>query len=298
MGRRTGAAVKTDLVFLTGDHPSFLGSKFLRARQLCAIAQKFLDGLGVKARASSKPKTASDAVVVLNKSFLAVASPEQVVALQARGNAVLADFVDRPADGYMCRVVDGFLASSYAQERSLREAFPDKPTFLVLHHADLRIPLGCADNAAARFGYFGKAYNALHLDGLASDGLCDPFDAGQFDAPDWMSRLPDYSAHYAVRARHAFDGFKPFTKGAVAAKCGAVVLAERDEETVLSLGADYPFLLSSTAYEDVRDAIVQMKEGHGGPEWGAARAAMLDLRQRTKPARIAEGLAEAFTAFR
>ncbi|HEY5411553.1 MAG TPA: hypothetical protein VIJ94_12585, partial [Caulobacteraceae bacterium] len=140
--------MKTDLVFLTDDHPSFLGSKFLRARQLSAIARKFLDGQGVTARTSSKPRTACGAVVVLNKSFLALASPEQVLALKARANAVLADFVDHPADPDLCRVVDGFLASSYAQERSLKEAFPDKPTFRVLHHADLRIPRDCASQAA------------------------------------------------------------------------------------------------------------------------------------------------------
>jgi hypothetical protein len=237
-------------------------------------------------------------VVVLNKSFLAVASPTQVVALKARGNAVLADFVDGPVDPELCQVVDGFLASSYTQERFLHAGFPDKPTFRVLHHADLRIPRDCVDSAAARVGYFGKAYNGLHLDRLSTDGLCDPFEAGQFDAPDWMSRLPEYAVHYAVRVRHDFDGFKPFTKGAVAAKCGAVVLAERDEETELNLGADYPFLLSSTDYEDVREAIIQMKASQGGPEWRLARAAMLDLRRRTKPARIAEGLAEAFATFR
>ena len=290
--------VKTELVFLTGDHRSFRGSRFLRARQLCRITQKRLDGLGVQVRTSSEPDEVSGAVVILNKSFLAVASAEQLSSLRARGNAVLADFIDHPVNPDLAQMVDGFLASSYTQERFLQAAFAKQPTFRVLHHADLRIEADCARGAQSRIGYFGQAYNGLHIEQLAADGLCDNVHAGRVEAAEWMARLPDYAIHYTVRAPQPFDGFKPFTKGAVAARCGALVLAQRDEESLLNLGADYPFLLSSTAYDDVRAAILRIRDSQDSPEWQAAHEAMRNLRVQCAPGRIARSVGRAFAAFR
>lgn len=291
--------MRTDLVFLTGDHPSFAGSRFLRARQLSRIARRGLEPLGVQASVSVSPDAVSNAVVVLNKSFLAVSAADQLSDLRARSNAVLADFVDMQPSPDLCQAVDGFLASSYRQERFLKTTYPDKPTFRVLHHADIRIRADCAAATTSGVGYFGQPYNGLHLERLAAESLCDFVYAGTVDHTGWMDRLADYAFHYAVRASQPFDGFKPFTKGAVAARCGAVILASSDEEeAVLQLGEEYPFLLASTAFEDVRDAVIRIRDSHGGPEWQAAQAAMLKVRQRSSPKRIARALGEAFAAFR
>ena len=287
--------MRKNLVFLARRDTSYQGSRFLRAAQLCEIVQALLPDLNVQAATTAED--VSDAVVVLNKSFLAAASPGQVRRLRARGNALLADFVDLRPRASLCRVVDGFLASSYAQERYLGVAYADKPTFRVLHHADPRIEAGCADGAAARVGYFGHLANGRHVKRLVAEGLCDRFFAGQPQDTQWMSRLSDYGVHYAIRAPRLFLGFKPFTKGAVAARCGAVVLVEKDEESVANLGPDYPFFVLSTAYKDVRAAVVQVRESHGGADWRAAQEAMRKLEQQCSPERIAQGLAEALAAF-
>ena len=287
--------MRKTLVFLARRDTPYQGSRFLRVAQLCRIVQELLPDLSVLATTTAED--VSDAVVILNKSFLAAAAPQQVRRLRARGNAVLADFVDLRPRASLCRVVDGFLASSYAQERFLRAAHADKPTFRVLHHADPRIEAGCADEAGARVGYFGHVANGRYVKRLAAEGLCDRFFAGQPEDTQWMSRLSDYGVHYAIRARRLFEGFKPFTKGAVAARCGAVVLVGRDEESVANLGPDYPFFAASTAYRDVRAAIVRMRESHGGSDWRAAQEAMRRLERECSPERIAQGLSEALAAF-
>jgi hypothetical protein len=287
--------VGKSLVFLASEDTPYKGTKFLRVRQLCEIAQSRLPG--VEVRAATDAQAISGAVVILNKSFLARVSPEQVRRLKARGNAVLADFIDYRPRGSICRAVDGFLASSHGQERCLRAAYPDKPTFRVLHHADPRIAAGCAEGAGPQVGYFGHFANAKHINRLAAEGLCDKFYVDLPEETQWMERLPHYGVHYAVRARKLFEGFKPFTKGVVAARCGAVVLANRDEESEASLGEDYPFFVSSTTFKDVRAAIARIRESHGRPEWRAAQAAMNRLAESCSPDRIAEGLGEAVAAF-
>jgi hypothetical protein len=282
-------------VFLTRRDTPYQGSRFLRATQLCQIVQAHLPDLDV--HTTTAADDISDSVVILHKSFLAGATPGQVLRLRARGNVALADFIDFRPRRALCRVVDGFLASSYAQERFLRAAYADKPTFRILHHADPRIEAGCAALAGPSVGYFGNRAHGRHVKRLEAEGLCERFFADRPQDTEWMSRLSDYGIHYAIRAKHLFEGFKPFTKGAVAARCGAVVLASRDEESVANLGEDYPFLVSSTAYRDVRAAILRMRESYGGPEWQAAQEAMRRLGEQCSPARIAKGLEEAVAAF-
>jgi hypothetical protein len=286
--------VRNKLVFLARSATTYHGSRFLRSTQLCEIVQAQLPDLDVQA--ATDDHEVSDAVVILNKSFLAAASPRQIQGLRARGNVVLADFVDLRPRRSLCGVVDGFLASSHTQERFLRRAYPDKPTFMIPHHADPRIEAGCAEGAAPRVGYFGHLDNARHIKRLAAEGLCDKFFVRLPEDTHWISRLSDYGVHYAVRRRKLFEGFKPFTKGAVAARCGAVVLADRDEETIASLGEDYPFFVESTAYEDVCAAIARVRESHGGPDWRAAQDALRRLDQQCSPEAIAQGLLGAMSA--
>lgn len=287
--------MRRTLVFLTRRDTPYQGSRFLRATQLRQIVEEQLPELNV--RVATAAEDVSDSVVILHKSFLAAATPKQVLDLRAGGNIALADFIDFRPRRALCRVVDGFLASSYAQERFLSAAYADKPTFRILHHADPRIEAGCADGAGPSVGYFGNRAHGRHVKRLVAEGLCDRFFADRPQDTEWMSHLRDYGVHYAIRAKHLFEGFKPFTKGAVAARCGAVVLASRDEESVANLGEDYPFLVSSTAYKDVRAAIVRMRESYGGPDWQAAQAAMRRLESQCSPERIAEGFMRAMAAF-
>ena len=74
-----------------------------------------------------------------------------------------------------------------------------------------------------RTGYFGLLRNTHCPASLA--GMIDlvGIDTARVEM-NWLDALPSYNCHWIVRRRaKAHDGWKPFLKGFVAARCNAVV---------------------------------------------------------------------------
>ena len=98
-----------------------------------------------------------------------------------------------------------------------------------------------------RTGYFGFLRNTHCPASLG--GMIDlvGIDTARVEM-SWLDALPDYNAHWIVRRRgKAHDGWKPFLKGFVAARCNAVVITGRDDDDALQyLGDDYPFYVRGT----------------------------------------------------
>jgi hypothetical protein len=104
----------------------------------------------------------------------------------------------------------------------------------------------------------------------------------------WIARLPEFNAHWIIRRRRPIDGAKPFLKGFLAARCGAVVISAREDEDALHyLGDDYPFFVRSLEPADLEADMVRIAAGFGGPEWRRAQAIMARVAARSADAVVA-----------
>lgn len=278
------------LVFVKGLRLGRLGSAYLRCDQLCAIVARSglldADDLGV----TDRPEGVRDSLLVVNKSYLMENGAAALGQLRRNGNVVAIDPVDlKIAPG--ARIdADLLIASSRMQETFFREHFPSHPTVYVPHHADLRLPAPGEPPRQFGTGYFGALYNAPFMEDLVAAGLCTFHKADDPAETGWMQEVPRYACHYAARSWQGFDGFKPFTKGIIAARCGAVVVVDRNPEAVAALGADYPFYIDDPSLPGIRDALERVRSAFGSDPWDAARDAMTRLAASVSEAVVAEAV--------
>ena len=74
------------------------------------------------------------------------------------------------------------------------------------------------------------------------------------------------------------DGWKPFLKGFLAARCGAVVVAMRDDDDAAQyLGDDYPFYVRGPTRRSLEYDMAGIAAAFGGPDWHRAQAIMAQV---------------------
>jgi hypothetical protein len=82
-----------------------------------------------------------------------------------------------------------------------------------------------------------------------------------------------------LRADRPIDGFKPFTKGFIAAHCSSAILVGKDDaEATAILGSDYPFFCDRSDGKKVREAIGRMADGFENAEWRKALSILAKVR--------------------
>jgi hypothetical protein len=295
--------VKTGrLIFAADAQYANLASTELRGRQLALIAPTSA-GLSDWSVDFVIGHDFEDSIVVLTKGFLAAASLELLDTMKQRANVLIGDFVDLKPDGTVVELLDGLIASSHRQLDHFRSAFPQKPCHMVTHHVDLRIDAATPPVDMLRVGYFGELFNARHRPELA--GAVDFIETNTRQPdPAWMARLPFYNCHYIVRAEQAaeqaYEGFKPFTKGFVAAHCNAPVIARRSEgDAPFYLPEDYPYFVEEPASpEQIIEMIDMMKHSFQGPQWNSACAAMREIRERSSALTVAHEIYTMISLYR
>ncbi|UDL96193.1 hypothetical protein LGH83_08445 [Lichenihabitans sp. PAMC28606] len=194
---------------------------------------------------------------------------------------MIGDLLDGQVADAMLQELDIVVSSSLLQDANPRAALPGKRLAKVTHHVDLRIPESQAHQEHFACAYFGFLTNAPfrdRLDDITFVSTTFPCES------EWMRRMPEFNCHFALRHRHGFDGFKPITKGFIAAQSGAVIIVDQaDEEASLHLGADYPYRISSDDPDAVKDAITAIRSEFCGPRWQLAQQAMVGLNQYYGP---------------
>jgi len=317
--------MRTDVVFLSAPDSVHLyyGSTFLRGRQLSELlAARLSDRYSFTFTTDSRQ---TDSLVVLTKGFLASASLQSLADLKAGQNVLLADLVDlgMPVGNLIALAarVDGFVASSKRQMAALKERFPDKPCHLVTHNVDQRLPAFEPPSDKLRVAYVGLRENCRYLSKLGQLAeIVETPSGGSTDG--WMARLPEFNCHYSLRRPdgslgfksfivglfgrshdsvalrpstkslfsrpHDFVVFKPFTKGFTAAHCLSPILTERGEsDAQFYLPDDYPFFLPAGTWNEVSDAIKQIRGEFGGKSWRYAVDVMREVRDKSSSAHIA-----------
>jgi len=301
--------MRTDVVFLSAPQSAHLyyGSTFLRGRQLSELLSKRLSDRYSFTFTTDCRQT--DCFVVLTKGFLAEASPQSLAYLKAGRNVLLADLVDlaMPAADLIALAasIDGFVASSHRQMAALKSQFPDKPCHLVTHNVDRRLPAFVPPGDRLRIAYVGLRQNCRYASKLDQFAEIVETPADPLTDDGWISRLPEFNCHYALRRPddsaglqsfmkglfrrpHVPAGFKPFTKGFTAAHCACPILTERGEgDAQFYLPEDYPLFLPASTWKDVSDAIKRIRGEFGGKSWRYAVDVMREIRDRSSPDHIA-----------
>ena len=138
-----------------------------------------------------------------------------------------------------------------------------------------------------RTGYFGELANTVRPDSLSRLVELVGINTSRNES-GWIARLPEFNCHWIVRRRRPIDGAKPFLKGFLAARCGAVVVASREDEDALHyLGDDYPFFVTSLDAADLEADMVRIAAGFGDADWRLAQAIMAGVAARSTDAVVA-----------
>lgn len=268
------------IAFLYDEAFAGSASTFLRAGQLAELVAEELPGAYDIAWTTDVAGT-RDSLVILTKWALQSRSPEEIAAIRARNLAVVGVWDDLIPDAGRMAALDASMSLSYAQTLELARTHPGTPAFYVPHHVNRLIRPSVPPMDRLRTGYFGELANTVRPPALG--GLVELVGINTSRRDEgWIARLPEFNAHWIIRQRRDIDGAKPFLKGFLAARCGAVVVTAReDDDALLYLGDDYPFFVRSLEAADLEAMILAMVEGFGGPDWRLAQAIMADVGARS-----------------
>jgi hypothetical protein len=268
------------VAFLYAERYAASASTFLRGAQLAEmVAARYPERYAVTW--TSDAGALRDRVVVVTKWALKELSAAEIAALAARNVAVIGSWDDMLPDPEKVAATDATMALSHRQTLDMRRLYPDRPAYFVTHHVNPQVPPIEPPADRLRTGYFGHLPNTVRPPSLA--GMVELVDipTSVVDTA-WLAALPRFNAHWILRRRKPIDGWKPFLKGFLAARCGAVPVVARDEEDALFyLGDDYPFFVRGLSEAELETDMAEMAAAFGGPEWRHARAIMDQVAARS-----------------
>lgn len=290
-----------EFVFLTGAQSSHFGSVHLRAVQFEELVRDGLRQRGFKSSVAPGLPRQGGATWFVTKSFALDFGVAGFAELAALGSEVIFDPLDMRIDENFRELAQRstcLVASSLTQRDYFLDAFGgDTRVVFIPHHVDTRLPDVQCQMDRFRIAYVGAPANARlprrkkwfqFTDWRARfTDICDVIDASNYDDMGWAWQLENYNCHYLFREKQSFDGFKPFLKGYIAAHCGAVVMAQRDDaEAVANLGADYPFLFDVKRGRDVVGHIETVARSFGSQRWDIAQDRVAALKEQYREDRV------------
>ena len=280
--RRIGGPLP--VAFVYAEKYAASASTFIRGRQLSEMVAAGDPGR-YDMRYTADLASLRDRVVVLTKGALEVHPAEAIAALAARNIAVVGSWDDMLPEAEKVAATTASMTVSHRQTTDFARLFPAIPAFHVTHHVNTQIRASTPPMDRPRVGYFGLPRNTWRPESLG--GLVDlvGMDTATVEM-DWLELLPRYNCHWIVRRRaRAHDGWKPFLKGFVAARCNAVVVAMRDDDDALQyLGDDYPLYVRGPDPALLEADMAEIAAGFGGPDWRRAQAIMAQVAARSSDA--------------
>ena len=283
---RPPAGGRLPVAFLYAEQYAASASTFLRAGQLAELVAEH-DPERYAIAWTSDFEDVRDQVAVLAKGVLQTRSAAEIAALAARNHAVIGIWDDLIPDPERMAALDASMTLSHRQTLDFARDFPGTPAFLVTPHVNRLIRPVPPPSDRLRTGYFGELANTHRPDALADMVELVGIDTSRVET-SWIDRLPEFNAHWIIRRRRPIDGGKPFLKGFLAARCGAVVIAAREDEDALAyLGDDYPFFVRGLDPAALEADMVEIAAAFGGPDWKRAQAIMAEVGARSSEAVVA-----------
>ncbi|MBR9980887.1 MAG: hypothetical protein KFF50_07660, partial [Desulfatitalea sp.] len=287
--RNAGKAHKSRLrrvpiTFLCPEDRQARVTAILRAEQLSEIiSARFLDIYDVSY--TSDILAAKNGIVVLTPYALNRYDVETISEIKARNIALIGSWEDGKPKAEKVRLLDAHMTLSLRQQLDLGRVYPEVPAFHVTHHVNLKVPQTIPPMDKLRTAYFGDPLNTVYPDSLS--GHIKVFDT-LVSSGNWLDELPGFNCHWIVRQRRPGFGWKPFLKGFLAARCGAVVIVTRDDPNAGHyLGDDYPFYADSLDPVDLEMVWVYVSSAFGSHEWNLAREIMQQVAARSTDFQVA-----------
>lgn len=287
----------------------------MRGFQLCEIAQNHLGDkftcatMKIPLPGKRQPKRSlkiahqiawmrtcpRDAIYFVTKQCIENLHPLSAEILNRRARGVLFDYVDADMATVSMHGADVHLCASHAQYyymmRKQRRVSPASVALLP-HGYDIRLQNCAPTTGAAHAVYWGAIENthippALDNEIYLLSGATEP-------SADITQLLSQYRLHYGVRTRPTDSTktiFKPLTKAANAAACGANIIINRDAHDAIDLlGTDYPYLVDTFDDDTIVKVFEHAREDADGYDWIKARSAMDNLAAYLSPESIARQL--------
>ncbi len=279
------------VVFLFDEESRSFGSTFMRSNQLASLLKEQLQDTA-DVSCTTNLASVEDSFVVVGKRLMDRISENQIHDLRMRNVAIAADPVDAVVSPERASHYDMIIAASLKGLENVRGTSPSTPSYLLTHHADPRIDVAAAPEDKLRIGYFGELVNTVGSETLRHLVDYNLITTNKLE-DSWLTKLANYNTHFAVRNVRKIDGFKPFTKGFVAAKCGAVILCERNVgDNQFYLGDDYPYYVPSSELDEIERFLFEVNDDFGSASWKYALDIMESVRRRSS----AEWIAQEFRA--
>jgi hypothetical protein len=280
-----GAGRPLPVRFLFAEKYARSASALLRGEQLSAmIGAAFPDRYDVAY--VGEIEAVRDAVVIVTKGALKVHHPEALARLRARNVLCIGAWDDALPDPAKVAQLDAQMTLAHRQMLDLNRIYPRVPAYHVTHHVNAQVNPCQPPEDRLRTGYLGVLENTVLPATLGHAVELVGIDTANVNH-SWLDALPRFNCHWIVRQTRVWDGWKPFLKGFVAARCNAVVIVTcEDGDTAHYLGDDYPFYAASTEASDLEMAWAEAAAAFGGPDWARARAIMDQVRARNSEAQV------------
>lgn len=273
------------VAFLYAEKYAASGSTMLRGKQLSElVAARYPEAIDMAY--ASDFEAMRDRVVILTKGAIEIHSAEQIADLRKRNRAVIGSWDDMLPDADKMAALDGTMAVSNRQAYDFNRLFPGTPSWHVTHHVNSQIRPMTPPTDRIRTAYFGTPANTYSPESLGH--LIDfvGLDTSKVEM-SWLDLLPHYNCHWIVRRSKPHDGWKPFLKGFVAARCQAVLAVGPDDEDALQyLGDDYPFYVRSPDPKLLEYDMMRIAAAFDGPDWHRAREIMAQVAARSTDAQV------------
>lgn len=177
----------------------------------------------------------------------------------------------------------------------------NKPIFIIPHHWDERfahLPIHEYDDQPYFYylGYRGhKEQNCLYVQKLLDDNLLNDDRHGS----NYFLNRPNNGVQINIRKTESWEYcFKPATKLSIAAAMDSVMITTYDWSIQDILPADYPYLLKSTDYKDVKAMFQYVKATYGMEQWFKAKHMLEQVKQKTSIDEIVKSYLEIETYFK
>jgi len=287
----------------------------MRGHQLCEISQHHLaekfDCKTMRMPLSSKlqskrnfkaarqmawmSRCPRDAIYFVTKQCMERLNPTAAEILQWRARAVLFDYVDTDMETVLTCGADIHLSASNAQYEYMKKKkqFSNNSSVALLPHGyDYRLQRCAPTKGPVHTAYWGNLRNTYIPQSISND--ISVIDGAVALSTDTLDELSRYRLHYCVRNKFQdFEKtvFKPLTKVANAAACGANILINHDaHDAVDFLGPDYPYFVNLEDDANIVNVFKAALNGAGGSDWLYALNAMNLVAKQLSPEQMANQL--------
>lgn len=270
---------KPTIYFVYGEKYKNSGSTIMRGSQLIDI---------VKARDKTRKYTLSrsnknyrNSILFITKGGVQSINEKSLKKLKNNGNILLFDLVDSEVSDSKAIYADVIVAASKTAYETYIERFGKQKSYLLDHHSDPRAPDHAQDSLnIVKIGYFGEPINAVR-----SKRINEIVDIVHVDTSkqenSWFDKLTNYNVHYAVRTKEKSSGYKPFLKAFTAAKTGAVIISNDEQDDAIRwLGKEYPYIIhGETNEEKVLKMLDKVQKTFRKKEWYYAVERMKKIKE-------------------